>query len=93
MTIRLDETEIRGHWTSHAGKVEADQTCRRIEQLIASCLREVSRDVSGWDVLYSDPSDGRYWELIYPESHLHGGGPPTLKHLTKATARKKYGVL
>ena len=92
MTIRVEETEIRGRWTTDAGKVEADQTCRRIEQLVAGYLREVGRDASGWDVLYSDPSDGRYWELIYPESHLHGGGPPTLRNLTEEEARKKYRV-
>jgi hypothetical protein len=43
-------------------------------------------------VLYVDASDGRYWELIYPDSQLHGGGPPTLRNLSEASARKKYRI-
>jgi hypothetical protein len=91
MTIRPDENEIRGAWIIRNGRAEADQTCRRIEQLL-EYLREAGRDSSGWDVLYVDPSDGRYWELIYPDSQLHGGGPPTLRNLSEAAARKKYGI-
>jgi hypothetical protein len=92
LTIRPDETEIRGAWTYQGGRAEADQTCRRIEELIQHPLREVGRDPSGWDVLFLDPSDNRYWELTYPESHLHGGGPPVLRHISQAEARRKYGI-
>lgn len=90
--IAPEENEIRGSWRVVGGKVEADANCSRIEQLIESDLREVACDGSGWDILYMDPSDGRYWELTYPESQLHGGGPPTLKQLTKEEARNKYGT-
>jgi len=92
MTIRPGETEIRGGWASNGGRVDADSNCRRIDQLVEAHLREVARDASGWDVLYVDPSDGRYWELVYLESHLQGGGPPTLRHLTAEAARSKYGT-
>jgi Immunity protein 27 len=53
--------------------------------------RQVEIRAAG-DVLYVDPSDSRYWELIYPDSQLHGGGPPTLRNLSEAAARKKYGI-
>lgn len=33
---------------------------------------------SGWEKLYRDPADGRYWLLTYPFGELQGGGPPTL---------------
>ena len=49
-------------------------------------------DASGWDVLFRDPTDGRLWELIYPQSEPHGGGPPQLRCLTADEARQKYGV-
>ena len=86
------EIEIRGRLTIVGGKVEPDGNCRRIDQLIENELNEIARDASGWDVLYVDPSDGRRWELIYPESHLHGGGPPMLRYLTKEEAQNKYGI-
>jgi len=54
-------------------------------------LREIGRDAGGWDILYRDPQDGRYWELIYPRSHMHGGGPPELRCLTPEETEKKYG--
>lgn len=67
------ETEIRGKWTLVRGRVEADDECRRIEQLIAEHLQEVERDATGWDRLFFDSHDGRYCELNCPESELDGG--------------------
>jgi len=46
----------------------------------------------GWSRLYLDPVDGRYWELIYPQSEIHGGGPPRLAHISADAAKIKYGV-
>lgn len=34
----------------------------------------------GWEKLYRDPNDGRYWLLTYPFGELQGGGPPELIH-------------
>jgi len=42
--------------------------------------------------LYRDPDDGRYWERTYPQSELHGGGPPELRVLATEDARQKYGA-
>ena len=92
MTIQPEETEIKGRWVAHGGRMIADSNCSRIESLLENHLREVARDTSGWDVLYVDPLDGRYWELIYLESNLQGGGPPTLRQLSKESARGKYVV-
>jgi hypothetical protein len=44
---------------------------------------------NGWNALYRDPNDCRYWELTYPEGELHGGGPPQLRCLTADEARQK----
>jgi len=82
---------VRGAWKKVQGRVEADENCRRIGELTKRVLHEVARDASGWEILYLDPSDGRYWELTYPESSSHGGGPPKLKWLSQEDVRKKYG--
>lgn len=46
----------------------------------------------GWSILYQDKEDGRYWELTYPESGMHGGGPPTLTWLKFEEVEKKYKI-
>jgi hypothetical protein len=91
--IASHETEIRGRWIMVGGRVEADDDCRRIDELVAHKLRELGQDATGWDRLFVDPGDGRHWELTYPESELHGGGPPRLRYLQESEARAKYGHL
>jgi hypothetical protein len=91
--IAPQETEIRGRWIAGGGKVEADQNCERIEDLTRNELRKIGQDQTGWDVLYVDPRDGRFWELTYPQSEFHGGGPPLLTQIAKSDAEKKYGTL
>lgn len=68
----------------------ADKECERIQWLINNSLLKVAIDSSGWDVLYKDESDNRYWELIYPNSELQGGGPPSLILLSELQAKEKY---
>ena len=92
MNIPPDETEIRGSWITRGQEVVADDNCHRIEHLIKNCLEEVGSDASGWDTLYRDPVDGRHWELLYPQSDMHGAGPPLLRHVGCDEARAKYGV-
>jgi hypothetical protein len=93
MKIKLTETQLTGKWLSRDGRVVGDETCQRIEEIIASHLKELGRDPSGWDALYRDPDDGRLWELTYPQGHLHGGGPPQLHYLRSDEAKKKYGAV
>jgi hypothetical protein len=65
---------------------------QRIFELVKSDLVEVKSDASGWDILYRDKHDMRYWEFIYPQSYMHGGGPPQLRNLTSEEACNKYGI-
>jgi Immunity protein 27 len=44
----------------------------------------------GWETLYRDPDDGRYWERTFPQSGSDGGGPPQLRFLTDYEAKDKY---
>ena len=92
MKLTPSETDLIGEWKRVGSVVEADSTARRINSLIKDQLTELATDKTGWDVLYEDPSDGRLWELTYPHSDWHGGGPPRLTLVDAATAREKYGV-
>jgi len=92
MKIKPHEIQINGKWLASDGMVVADETCRRIDELVSSCLKEQGRDPSGWDALYRDPDDGRLWELTYPQGELQGGGPPQLRYLPFGEACEKYGI-
>jgi hypothetical protein len=87
------ETEITGRWLTDGGRTIADGPCRRIDALRQQYLEQIEVDGSGWETLFRDPADGRFWELIYPRSEKHGGGPPTLRVITLDVAKDKYGRL
>jgi hypothetical protein len=90
MNIEKHETKLVGSWIFNGKNIEKNDVCKRIEWLASNYLNKVSADASGWDILYQDMNDGRYWELIYPTSEMHGGGPPSLINLSVEDARKKY---
>jgi hypothetical protein len=88
--IGPEETDLIGKSVVVGGQVQADDTWERIERLTSDYLQEVATDESGWETLYRDPQDGRYWELTHPQDY-HGGGPPRLTHISEEVARVKYG--
>jgi Immunity protein 27 len=89
--LRPVETELVGAFLTTSGKIVPDAVCVRIQQLVEGRLEPVAVDASGWDRLHRDPTDGRLWELTYPESEMHGGGPPRLCVISPADATAKYG--
>ena len=91
MKLRPDETLLRGNWVLAGDKVVGDETCHRIESLLASHLVRLGNDWSGWETLFADPDDKRLWERTYEHGEWHGGGPPTLRLISLEDARKKYG--
>jgi Immunity protein 27 len=92
--LKANETELTGDWLVQNGRVKGDITCQRIEWLIKHYLRKVadSSEGGGWETLYQDPNDTRYWERTYPQSEMHGGGPPRLRTLTIDEVKQKYGA-
>lgn len=76
--LQKNETSLVGTWNLDGVKIKKDHVCERIEWLIKECLTKVSVSDDGWTVIYQDPLDKRYWQLSYPQSHLSGGGPPSL---------------
>lgn len=88
--IKSYEKKIIGKWEFKNGKTEKDSNCLRIEYLISNCLEKITESDDGWSVLYRNKDDGKYWELVYPESGYHGGGPPALILLTDEEVLKKY---
>jgi len=94
MKNRIDsnEIEIIGNIILKDGYVTFDSTAERIEILINEFLIKIATDISGWDVLYKNPIDNAFWELIYPNSYLLGSGAPLLKKIdiNSAFYKEKY---
>ena len=79
MKLEPNETSIIGNWLLVDGKMLADENCKRIDWLVKNCLTKISIINDGWDTIYQDPNDSRYWKLTYPQSEMQGGGPPMLE--------------
>ena len=94
MKINPQETELIGQWIVENGQVRGNATCDRIRWLTAHHLRKVaiSKQFGAWEILFQDPDDGRYWEQIYSQGEMHGGGPPSLILVSTKAAENKYGV-
>lgn len=90
--IEKEENFLQGTILFKNGKIELDDTGKRIEYLITYYLKKIKSDESGWLTLYQDPSDCRYWELSYPESELQGGGAPKLQEIDKNDVIQKYAI-
>jgi hypothetical protein len=87
------ETELTGLWIEIGGQVRGDAVCDRIASLTGGILDIVQDHPTsgGWVKLYRDKEDGRYWERSYPQSELHGGGPPRLRWISDGAVEKEYG--
>ena len=88
--LKKNETILIGSWLRDKDKVVADDVCNRIDWLINHFLKKITTDQSGWEILYQDLNDKRYWTLTYPNGNWHGGGPPTLKAITQTEALTKF---
>ena len=87
-----DEHLLVGAWVEHDARTVHDAVDRRIFWLVTRRLVACGHASGGWDQLYRDPRDGRFWELTFPHGSLHGGGPRRLKWVDASVAREKYGV-
>jgi len=85
-----DTAELIGSWIMTNGRMVEDQTSCLIRDLIEHRLQKVTVASDGWEVLYLDPQDQRFWELIFPHGEMQGGGPRTLRVLSVEAAKLKY---
>jgi len=92
MKLTNVESKLIGHWIYENGSMTKDEDAIRIEGLIKNHLKKIATDASGWDVLYIDPDDNRLWEVIYLQSDMQGGGPPSLFYISNEDAKIKYSL-
>ena len=84
------ETELIGNWKIIDGGAVSDDVEHRVKQLTENYLEYLGKDWSGWETLYRDPADGRYWERVHLQGEMHGGGPVSLRVILPEDARRKY---
>jgi hypothetical protein len=86
------EDLLVGRWVETATGVVGDEACTRIASLIQHSFEVVAEhpEEGGWRTLYRDPRDGQLWERTYPQSHMHGGGPPSLSRIAAERAKAEF---
>jgi hypothetical protein len=85
-----EETDLVGWWVTEDGITKRDAVETRIYALVEQYLEHVADSSNGWGSLYRDPLDGRLWELSYPHSEMHGGGPARLTVIDAGQAKQRY---
>jgi hypothetical protein len=80
--LSAQETELVGSWEEDDGSIVADAVAVRIDWLISNVLAVVGASKDGWSTVYRNPSDERFWLHTYPQSEMHGGGPPSLRAIS-----------
>lgn len=92
--LEPNETEVSGEliFDAENEKMIVSEGTKRIDWLKDNVLKRIgpSEASGGWRILYQDPGDGRYWELLYLQSELQGGGPPTLRLVSDSDAKASY---
>ncbi len=90
MKIKLSKDEVLLKGEDMLGKPFPGEVTRRIDYLTENVLKEIAVNHNEWTRLYLDESDGRYWELFYPEYNEHDVGPPSLRNIPEAEVKEKY---
>ncbi|HEU4720134.1 MAG TPA: Imm27 family immunity protein [Gemmatimonadaceae bacterium] len=89
--LGAEERRLVGAWVEDDGRT-LDEVDRRIFWLVTRRLVLRGMAHAGWEQLYQDPRDGRFWELSFPQGSLHGGGPRSLTCVGAEVALEKYLV-
>lgn len=75
MPSENEEDLIRGGWERVGDRMVPDASLLRIRDFITTELEKIADCAGGWETLFRNPVDGRFWERYYPLGEMHGGGP------------------
>lgn len=76
--------DLNDRWVVNGSKVHAEGDASEIDALLSAELVRLSETDGGWRTLYQHRTTGKLWELSYPQSEMHGGGPRRLRRLSLA---------
>jgi immunity protein 27 of polymorphic toxin system len=69
--------EFNDVWELRDGHMRAVGDALLIDDLLKNKLVEVQK--KNWAILYRHKETGEFWDLTYPQSEMHGGGPRRLR--------------
>ena len=55
-------------------------------------LVQVVVDDINWKVLHRNPTTGEYWKEFFPQSGMHGGGPPVFVKISEEEAKREFKI-
>jgi immunity protein 27 of polymorphic toxin system len=53
-------------------------------------LVQVVVDDVNWKVSHRNPVTGEYWKEFFPQSKMHGGGPPVFVKISEEEATREF---
>ena len=74
--------DLTDQWVIRGGQTSSEGDAAAIDELLSSELAQIAVPDGGWRRLYRHRTTGRLWELSYPHSEMHGGGPRRLRELS-----------
>ncbi len=77
--------DLTDRWVMSGSKVHAEGDAAEIDALLSTELVRLSGTDGDWRTLYRHRTTGKLWELSYPQSEMHGGGPRRLRRLSLST--------
>ena len=72
---------LRDTWVMHGSEIKAEGDAAKITDLLKDKLERLNVTDGGWRRLLRRSTDGSLWELSFPQSEMHGGGPRVLIEL------------
>ncbi len=78
-------TELNDGWSFRNGQRVVESDTALIDSMLANELDVVRTAEEGWTIIYRHRQTGQLWELSYPRSEMHGGGPRRLRSLKDAS--------
>lgn len=82
-----------GKWQMVSGKLGPNEMEQRIAWLITEYLIPVACGRNGWFYLFQDPHTQHFYQLSFPERHLHSnGGPMQLEKISKLMVKAVWEV-
>jgi hypothetical protein len=75
--------DLKDEWVMRDGRMIAEGDSISIDTLLVDLERVADKD-GGGTTLYRHRKTGAFWELSYPQSGMHGGGPRRLRQMNIA---------
>jgi hypothetical protein len=64
----------------------------KAQEFVRKNFTQIAVDGVNWNILHRDPKTGEYWKEFFPQSEMHGGGPPVLVKISEEEAKREFNL-